>query len=243
MRFNPDNFLYMLKNIVTGKNGGPQNNLQARAADGGVKVDRPALYAASTATLTDSTTGTASTVNAVVDGTATYSQAITNANNATLARAINSLAAGGTVLPAGASLGAGSVRFVVPRDYDEASDDFGLYIFVALAAADANITMTATATVRSLGQAPVAKSAVNFTLPFTTAAAPLSTTEQALVANLSGLGLKRNDIVTIALATVGTTTGTTTIYATQVTFDSCVVSFNETDAAGIGSAFKGNPLR
>lgn len=242
MRFQPGTFLWYLKNIVTGRNG-PVDVNGPDAADGGIQVDKTAPFRSATATLVDSTTGTPSTTFTLVDVTVTPTQALINANFATVARAINSQAVLGTAIPAATNPTIGTTRFVVPRDYDEASDHFYVNVYIADAAADASIELTGTPTVRSLGLAPVVGSAVIATVPFTGAIAAISTVEQIMQVDLSGLSLKRNDIVTVTLALVGTTTGVVTVYATEFQYDSTVASYNETTGTGIASAYKGFPLR
>lgn len=283
MRASLDNFLYFLKQIVTGLNGDdtpvpgtllPGNNSagvnsSTQSADGGIKVDQPIelsdlINAASFPAITDSTTGTASTTFGAIAGSvyATDAPAIKNAlaqialelnalhNN--FAGALSSVAA--VVIPSGTNPAIGTISFPVPRDYDEASDHLSIRLMAQLANADASITVTGTATVKPIATGTAStKSAVTATAPFGTANQPLSTTEQVLDINLSGFGLKRDDVVSVALAIVGTTTGNTYVFAVEKHFDSCIVSYNETDntqnpsTSGFASAFIqpgfGRPLR
>lgn len=265
MRFSLDNFLYAVKQIVTGKNGPGTGT--ASAADGGIKVDRPVSLTdlinptAEFPTYTDSTGGTASTTFAAIAAGAAYAQAdmvaVKNAL-AQIAKDYNALAAANSTIatgkvpaytvPAGTNATVGILSFPIPREYDEASDSFIIRLKIALANADANITLTGTPTVVPLGGAATTGAAVSATLPFQTAAVKLSTTEQAIEVKLSGNSLKRDGLIAVTLALVGTTTGSTNITGVEFHYDSCIVSYNETDATGdpdtggnlIGF---GNPLR
>lgn len=228
MRASLDNFLYFIKQIVTGRNGddtpvsggllpGTSSTLlsTAQSADGGIKSDH---YIPLSAVL-NLTTGTALTL-------------------AETSMSVLQTTAGDT--------GVGHVSFVIPRDYDEASDHLSLRVLVQLANADAGITITGTPTIKPYGGAAVAGTAVSGVAPFTTGALALSTTEQVADITLSGNGLKRDGVIDIALAYVGTTTGVANIYGLEIQYDSCLVSYNETDltenSTGTLPGF-GNPLR
>lgn len=268
MRFSMDNFLYAIKQIVMGRNGDDiSNSGTAQSTDGGIKVDKstPVLSAAGSTALTDNTGGTATSTlaavtvpdlsawNGTVDPTAAQATAIDGAITAlknavaSIASAVNARSSNASlVAAAGTNVSLATVQFAVPRDYDEASDHFFVRVFIALANADAAITLTGTPTFRPLGQATTTGAAVTGKLPFTTTAANLSTTEQVIEIDLSGNSLVRDEIVTVALALVGTTTGTATIFAVQNHYDSSIVSYNETDLTGNATGTLpgfGNPLR
>lgn len=282
MRFNPLDFLYHLKQIVTGRNGDdvavPGGNLpgtstavlsSSQSADGGIKVDKvvplsavvnPADFPA----ITDSTVGTPSTTFAALTGT--YATDVVtlrnilsqvalqfNALHTNFGSSVSSMPA--IVVPATGTV-IGTFSFAVPRDYDEASDHLAVFLEANLAAADAGITITGTATVAPIasqtGTAIVdaTKTAVTATAPFSTTTLNVTQTVQVFSINLSGYGLKRNDIVAVALAFAGTTSGNANVYSIFRHYDSTLVSYNETDAtqspngtiANVLPGF-GNPLR
>lgn len=267
MRASLGNFLYFIKQIVTGKNGddtpvaggllpgsGPNVLSSTSAADGGIKVDQvvplPAVILPTEfPAITDSTTGTASTTFGAIVGTtyATDAPAIKNAlaqialelnalhNN--FATAVSSVPAIATA--SGTNPAIGTFSFAVPRDYDEASDHLAVYLEANSTNADAAITITGTATIApiasqlSTSTAIVAttKTAVTATAPFSTIALDVTQEVQVFAINLSGYGLKRNDIVSVALAYVGTTTGTDYVYSVFRHYDSCIVSYHDTDTS------------
>lgn len=280
MVLTPDNLLYTIKQLVTGLNGDDTpvaggllpgqgaTNSSAKSADGGIKVDQPIPLqnvAANTAfpVITDSTGGTASTTFAAITAGSSYAQAdmvavknalaeiakVLNAANVGFAGTVSSAAA--LTIASGSSPSIGTVSFPIPRDYDEASDHLAIRLMAKLANADASITVTGTATVLPIATGTAAtKSAVTGTAPFSTASLALTTTEQVVDINLSGYGLKRDDTVTVALALAGTTTGNTYVFAIEKSFESCIVSYNDTDATqspngttAIVQPGFGNPLR
>lgn len=275
MKFSPDNFLYMIKQLVTGHNGddtpvAPQNQSSplssAASADGGVKKEtnvplvavQSAALALALPALTDNSGGTASTTIAVIADAATanaIAQIALQLNRLRLALVTDTTDAGKIptlVTASGSSPTIGTFSFPITRDYDETSDHLFLRIFINLANADAAITLTGTPTVQSPTGVDTTFAAVTATLPFSTVAQNLSTTEQVLEINLSGLGLVRDDVVAVTLALVGTTTGNTNIFAIEYLIDSCIVSFNETtntddtsdpNSGGVGLVGFGNPLR
>jgi hypothetical protein len=218
MRFTPDNLLYLIKQIVTGANSSANTSSgTATAADGGIKHD----------------------VNIPLPAVSLISGTTLTTDDTAQEQILSTAAA--------ASPGMYIVQFVVPRDYDEASDHFNVNLFIADAAADAGITVTGTPTVRALGAAPVTGAAVTAVVPFTTPAANLSTTEQKLEITFSGLGLVRDSIINVVVALVGTTTGAVTTWGIEIQYDSTIVSFNDTDinAAAVNYPIDGfgNPLR
>lgn len=239
MRFSESNILYGLKQLVTGRNGddtpvaggllpGTSSTTlsSTQSADGGIKKDNILPL---------------SGIVILTSGTALKLSTITNY---TAVPAVETAATDTSI---------GYVSFLVPRDYDEASDHLTLRIAVMLAAADVGITLTGTANVTVPGSVPSAKTAVTATVPFATTLAALGTTEQIVDINLSGYGLKRDNVVSVLLAYVGTTSGVADIFGLHIHFDSTIVSYNDTDAtdnpstSGVATAFIqpgfGNPLR
>lgn len=155
----------------------------------------------------------------------------------------------------------GTISFPVTRDYDENSDNVSIRLLAYLQNADANITITATPTVQFAGATSVITgAAVNGVAPFTTAALKLSQTPQivqfdlktsieaaiiaaAASANLGNTTLVRDAVVNVTLAVSGTTTGNTNLLFAEVHYDSCIVSFRETDSSDSANQDIGNPLR
>lgn len=297
MQYTPDNFLYMVKQLVSGLNGddtpvaggllpGTSSAVtsSAQSADGGIKVDQvvplsTVISASDFPAITDSTGGAASaTFAAITAPAANATTSLTadmtavknalaqialqlNAFRANFATAVSSVPAIAT--PSGSSPAIGTFSFAVPRDYDEASDHLAVFLEANSSNADAAITITGTATVAPIASQLVTSTAiVASTKSAVTAKAPFSNTNlnvtqevQVFSINLSGYGLKRNDIVSVALAYAGTTTGTDYVYSVFRHYDSTIVSYNDTDntdnpstsglpgvVANIQPGF-GNPLR
>lgn len=293
MFFEPGNFLYMVKQTVTGLNGddtpiaggllpgtSTTTNSSAMAADGGIKTDRvvplptivnpaefpvitdstggaaSATFAAITAPAANATTSLTADMTAVKNALAQIALQL-NAINRQVATSVSSVPA---IAVAAGATAIGTFSFAVPRDYDEASDHLAIYLEANSTAADAGITITGTATIApiasqlSTSTAIVAttKSAVTATAAFSTVAQNVVQEVKVFVINLSAYGLKRNDIVSVALAFAGTTTGIDYVYSVFRHYDSTIVSYNETDAtdspsnpnntATVSLGF-GNPLR
>jgi hypothetical protein len=261
MRFSLDNFLYGIKQIVTGVNKTVNTTGTANAADGGIKRDvffPPNEITNSAATfpaITNNTAGTATTTWAALTGT--YATDVAEFRNilSQIALQLNALnLSNGTtdtgaiptfVVASGTNPTVGIVSFIVPRDYDEASDNFKLRIPIYLANADSTITLTGTPTTQPNGGTATTGTLVSATLPFSTATVDLSKTLQVVELNLSGLGLVRDETIAVALAIAGTTTGNTYILGYDVHYDSTIVSYNESDTTGTDGtlAQDGNPLR
>ena len=281
MRATLGNFLYFIKQIVTGRNGddtpvaggllpgsGPNVLSSEQSADGGIKVDQVVPLSSVTATgtysvitgtvpaITDSTGGTASTTFAAITAGSSYAQAdmvaVKNALSE-VAAVINGLAATSLSLPvalasessvpaiataSGTNPAIGTFSFAVPRDYDEASDHLAVYLESNSTNTDAAITITGTATIAPIASqlatstaiVATTNTAVTATAPFSTVALDVTKEVQVFMVNLSGYGLKRNDLVSIALAYAGTTTGTDYVYSVFRHYDSTIVSYHDTDA-------------
>ncbi len=276
MNFNPSNFLYYIKQLVTGRNGddvpvAPQGQStplsSATSSDGGIKHDvqiqlSDVTGANSAPVITDSTGGTPSATFAAITAGSTYAQAdivaIKNALSEIAlilnARAFQASSVPALSIPAGTNQPIGTVTFLVPRDYDEASDHFTVHLLIACSnSADntAGLTVTGTPTIQpfSTGTATTG-AAVSAIVPFTTGTATLSTTEQDIEVNLSGNGLLRNSLISVALALSGTNADPVYVYGLSFYYDSTIVSYNETDATdnpsnttSLALTGFGNPLR
>ena len=123
MRFNPDNFLYLIKQLVTGLNGDSiTDSGTASSADGGISKDVPL--------------GEGSVV--LVSGTAFKLSTITNLTTVPVLETASG----------DSSIGATSIQ--IPRDYDEASDHFSLRLNVVLGnAGDAGDTLVGTPAIKT----------------------------------------------------------------------------------------------
>lgn len=260
MRFSPDNFLYTIKQLVTGANKSANTaSGTAQAADGGIQKDNWIPLEAVSANpnfpvITNNTAGTASTTFAALTGT--YATDVATLRNiiSQIALELNALngqfvdtgAIPVILVPAGTNSSIGIVSVPIPRDYDEATDSFHIRLFMSLSnAADTGITVTGTPTVQPIGGSPTTGTAVTGTAPFSTVSEVLTTTEAVVDIDLSGLGLQRDGVIAVALALAGTTSYVVNVYAIEYKYDSCIVSFNDTDATGIDGSLAeyGNPLR
>lgn len=266
MKLSLSNFLTQIRNIVMG--GGFEKDGKTVRNDAGFQVDQSLSLATITnatefPAITDSTGGTASTTFAAVPAGGTGAAAggwdtaghrdtaIASINNnfAQIAKQLNALAnVYGTtdsakiptyIVASGTNPAVGTVSFMIPRDYDEATDIFAVRFAIYLANADAGITLTGTPTT-FIANVATDGTLVSATLAGKTSAAALSTTEQIVTLAFKGLGLKRDSILAVKLAIAGTTTGNTNIVGLQSHFHSTLVSYNETDGV---NALTGNLLR
>ena len=216
MRFTPDNFLYMIKQLVTGANADPlENSGTAQAADGGIWKDQ--------------INSLADVVNLGAGTTLTTAE--------TGMSVLHTAAAGQTV---------GHISFIVPRDYDEASDRLLIRLLVQGSGGDPTTGITGTPYVKLLGTAAVAGTVVNATAPFSTTTQLLTATEQVFEIVYQGLGLKRDTVIDTTVAYSAALAGTANIYGIEYSFYSTIVSYNEddaTDAPGGTLPGFGNPLR
>jgi hypothetical protein len=218
MRASPSNFLYFLKQVVTGANADPiEDSGTAQAADGGIWKDQINSLA-DVVNLGGSTTLTTAETGMSVLHTAATGQAI------------------------------GHVSFIVPRDYDEASDRLLIRLLVQSSGGDLTTGITGTPYVKLLGTAAVAGTLVNATVPFSTTTQLLTATEQVFEIVYQGLGLKRDTVIDTTLAYSAALAGTANIYGIEYSFYSTIVSYNEddqSDVPGGGANLPGfgNPLR
>jgi hypothetical protein len=223
MRFNPDNFLYLIKQLVTGLNGDSiTDSGTASSADGGIKVDLP--FPLSSVLLLGGNTSIA---------------AVTDDSNASIVALKTT---------AGTNLTIGHFSFMIPRDYDEASDHYSVRFTIQAAVGTDLPTITGTPTVFAPGGVATLGTVVPAIVPFVSGSATVGSTEQFLEINFSGLGLTRNTAIDVILSTVGTTTGDVNILGIAAGYDSTIVSYNETDTTDVpgGGANLpgfGNPLR
>ena len=257
MLFNPSNFLAWIKNLVTGggvhKDGTtPYNDSGYLKRDEGVSLAtlRPIT---GMAVLVDSTAGTADgTLEACADlataGGNTYTDAAVNAKlailrnwAADLSLQVNEIIRSlkGTANEANAPLlkveeavdSIGTVRFVVPRDYDENTDELKLRVKASMVsvAVDTDVQLDSEMYVKR-GVAALSADK-NPTKPSTV----LALAPAWVTFNLSRKGLVRDDIVYIKLITDGhndTNGEEVLIHDFELVYRSTLVSYNERDSSG-----------
>ena len=211
MRASLDNFLLFIKSIVTGANAGVSvGSTSAPAADGGYKID---------------TIGNLSDITNLVSGTT-----LTTTDSGLI-----------PVLSTTATdTGIGIFSVPVPRDYDEATDNFTVRLIVAYSGTG-TITMTGQPVILALGGSPVTGTTVNGTAEFSTTTLALGAGPQVVEFVFNGLGLTRDSIIAVTLAYVGTTSAAPLIYMVEANYNSCLVSYNEMTTGA--DSVTGNPLR
>ena len=134
----------------------------------------------------------------------------------------------------------GNIVFPIPRDYDEATDEFRLRLLVSqlTLSVDNDVKIDVELYRKRAGVALTADLAPSFTAD---AAVPnLLVAEQWIEFNLSGLGLLRDDAVTIEVITNGnndTNGEEVQIHAVELVYRSTLVSYDDENDA------QGNPLR
>jgi|GEM_PF-2911303 len=238
MKFSLNNFLYAIKQIVTGD----------KAEDGGfLKKDegislatlRPVLNLSA---IKDNTGGVVSTTIANTAGSAPTTAEFENAIASIVAQLntiVNHLS--GTASETNARVlqvengvdTIGNIRYVVPRDYDEAVDSLKLRVLASVlgVATDGDVQLDAEVYVKKAGVALSADK--NPDKPATV----LAVAEQWVEFDLSGYGLKRDDIVYIKLITDGhndTVGEEVQVHDLELVYRSTLVSYNENDSSGNG---------
>lgn len=231
MRFSPDNFMYMIKQVVTGANADPiEDSGTAQAADGGIWRDQ-------TGALADIVNYGAHVITPLA-----FSTASNDAANSISVIAVNATFAAATI---------GHLSFQIPRDYDEASDRFVIRLLIqSTSALDVTQGVTGTPTVKPFGGSGVTGTTVTATLPFSTTTYTVNgLTENVAEIVFQGLGLKRDTTIDTLLAfTGGAPVGNLQIYGYEFSYYSTIVSYNEddqSDVPGGGANLPGfgNPLR
>lgn len=137
---------------------------------------------------------------------------------------------------------AGVYTFVIPRDYDEATDSLDLHLLAAMSGSTDTPTLTGAAYYKRPGSAAatITASVNGVALGGGTTALALSSADQLFTFSFSKASLKRNDAITIVLTVGAHTTDSLLIYGVTPVYRSTLVSYNETDGT---SAEKGNRLR
>lgn len=206
MKLSLNNFLYGVKQIVTGDN----------VVDGGFLRDVPVPLAA-----LDLNTAINYDGSAVGAAVATLSGAYLAADEIN-ARVVKVDAATDSI---------GHLTIPVPRDYDEALDTLKVRVLASQVAVstDNDVELDSEVYVKTAGSALGPD--LNPTAPGTV----LSTTEQWIEFDLSGNSLDRDDVVNFELITNGandTASEEVLIHAVEYVYRSTLVSYDETNAAG-----------
>lgn len=123
------------------------------------------------------------------------------------------------------------LTFPVPRDYDEFTDELKVRVLASqlTVSTDNDVQLDSETYIKTAGSA--LGSDVSPAAPSTV----LSTTEQWITFDLSGLGLERDDVVTFKLNTDGhndTNGEEVLIHAVKVSYVSTFVSYDEEDSSG-----------
>ncbi len=240
----------------TNVTGGTVTLTSANSGTVGAKVGGSAITGANSFTNTQPIGVSVSSVTTFVEGDGYVELTVQNTD---LQTALNNLSGFSTTsetnsvalkIPAGTT-NWGQILFTIPRDYDEATDRLVLRLFAAQLsiATDTNDSLQVTSYIKLIGKALGSNNGtVKGTAPFSTTTLVLSTTEQVVEFNLSGYGLKRDAVITVDLATNGnnvTAGNEIIVYGGGWSYDSCLVSYNETDNLGVDGTLsaEGNPLR
>lgn len=239
MRANSDNFLYFLRTIITGGGklsvtpfGTTTNQLSnLQPADGGINEDV-------VLSLGDAALGSSTTLITDTQGL----RALQTNTNLTVA----------------------TWGFVVPRDYDQAQDKFRVRIFAAMTGNTDTPVLTLTAstllpagtlnssntlnTTNTLVSTGAATGSTVTQLSPLTISSTLSSTQAVYEFELSGMGLFRDQVVSLKLTTSAHTTDKVNIYGFNVVYGWTITAFTDetlgndpADLAGT-DAFN-NPLR
>lgn len=198
MLFGPHNFLTFIRDLVMG--GGRDSAGNARN-DGGFLVT-DALRLPGDLTTIDGLTLTGATVPAVLR---------TETNGMTVAGAASTTALG-------------SFTFQVPRDYDEATDEFKIRVLAGMDGATDTPTLDATIYRKRAGVALSAD--LN-----PTASAALAADTAWKTIDGSGKALKRDDVLTINILSGAHTTNALSVHAIEIVYRSCLVSYEQYDAS------------
>jgi len=120
--------------------------------------------------------------------------------------------------------------FLVPRDYDENSDQIRVRLLARMGGATNTPTLTVASSTTILG------STVGIAGTSVTSSA-ITATEAVYEFDLSGQGLTRDEILSFVITAGAHTTDAVQIFAVEVVYASCIVSWRD------GLDALGNPLR
>lgn len=195
---NVANFLTRVKDLVMG--GGRDSAGNAKLDSGFLVTD--ALKLPGDLTTIDGLTLTAATVPAVLR---------TETNGMTVAGAASSTALG-------------SFTYQVPRDYDEATDEFKIRVLAGMDGATDTPTLDATVYRKRAGVALSAD--LN---PSASAALAAATAWKTI--DGSGKALKRDDVLTVNLLSGAHTTNALSVHAIEIVYRSTLVSYESEDSS------------
>lgn len=128
-----------------------------------------------------------------------------------------------TVAIAASQTAGGSFMFQVPRDYDETTDEFKIRVLAGLDGTTDVPTLDATIYRKRAGTALSAD--LN-----PTASTAMSDSSAWKTINGTGLGLRRDDVLSINLVSGSHTTNAVSIHAVEVVYRSTLVSYDEFDS-------------
>lgn len=206
MKMSSNNFLYVIKDLVMGDT----------ALDGGYLTDVPIPLSAFEANVVRTLGGTGAAGDPVVEAGAHIVADETNARVVKVEEAIDTV---------------GHLTVPVPRDYDEALDTLKIRVLASqiLVSTDNDVELDSELYVKVPGTALSADK--NPPAPGTI----LATTEAWIEFDLSGFGLKRDNVATFKLITNGandTDGEEVLIHAIEMTYRSTLVSYNSEDSSG-----------
>jgi hypothetical protein len=130
----------------------------------------------------------------------------------------------------------GYLTYPIPRDYDEATDKFAVRMLMNMTGATDTPQQTVTLYDKRPGSAATAGTA-------STDGSNLSATESWHQFNFNGLGLKRDDVVTIKIVSGAHTTDSIQIYGIEVTYLSTLVSYNRSSGGNLAPVSGPDDLR
>ena len=218
MRFTPDNFLRLVKDVVTGTNSPVSNGSQGvQGADGGFNLDVRL-------DLGDMALGSTSIITVDGNGTPVLQTGVSSTQGST-----NTF---------------GTISFQVPRDYDQNSDHLILRLVADSNGTTDTPTITVAASTVSLTSTGSTYAAPVAATSSTTAA--MTNTPTIYEIDLSGNKLVRDTLVTAKITTSNHNTDKANLYAMELVYASCLIAFvDEMTTAGkaVGYDVLGNPLR
>jgi len=258
MKLSLNNFLYAVKQIVTGgglhSDGSPYNDSGYLTRASGVNLNQIMQAANLTATAAALTEGSGA-IGGTQDGDITTLVDPAGDNGASLIDGVRECAAAinkvvtdvaalrsslqGTADETNAKVlkveetqdTIGTIRWQVPRDYDEATDVLKVRVLASqlTQSTDDDVQLDSKVYVKTAG------SALGSDLDPTKPTTVLSTTEQWITVDLSSNSLNRDDIVYFTLITDGhndTDGEEVLIHDIEFVYRSCLVSYDETDSDG-----------
>jgi len=125
----------------------------------------------------------------------------------------------------GSAVTLGASGFVIPRDYDEASDELKLHVTGRMGGGTDTPALSVAVTRTRVGVG-------DSTIQTSTTVLTLSNSYQEDVLDLSGNGLKRGDYLDIAVQLAAHSTDAAGLLSARPIYRSCLVSYHTKDADG-----------